>query len=154
MSVQEDPVVAAFVAAFVAATGHPAPAEAFAFGDQPAQADHLAQLVAAGRKRATAALFADLGHRQDQLPRPGDTAIVLDGSAHPVCVIRTVEVEVAPFDAVDESFAWDEGEGDRSLEYWITEHQRFFRHRCAALGIRFDVGLDVVLERFEMIWRP
>jgi uncharacterized protein YhfF len=146
--------VVAFVATFVAATGQEAPGEAFAFGDQPAQADELAQLVLAGRKRATAALFADLGHRQDQLPQPGDTAIVLDGSAHPVCVIRTVDVEVLPFHAVDETFAWDEGEGDRSLEYWIAEHERFFQHRCAELGIRFDVHLDVVLERFEVMWRP
>jgi uncharacterized protein YhfF len=153
VSVPEDPV-AAFMTAFVAATGQPAPEEAFAFGDQPAQADQLAQLVLAGRKRATAALFADLGHRQDQLPQPGDTAIVLDGSAHPLCVIRTIDVEVAPFHAVDEIFAWDEGEGDRSLEYWIAEHERFFRHRCAGLGIRFDEDLDVVLERFEVIWQP
>jgi uncharacterized protein YhfF len=153
VNVPEDPV-AAFVTAFVAATGEAVPGEAFAFGDQPAQADQLARLVLAGRKRATAALFADLGHRQDQLPQPGDTAIVLDGSAHPVCVIRTFDVEVVPFHSVDETFAWDEGEGDRSLEYWIAEHERFFQHRCAELGIRFDVDLDVVLERFRVIWRP
>jgi uncharacterized protein YhfF len=153
MSVREDRV-AAFVTTFVAATGHAAPVEAFAFGDQPAQADQLAQLVRTGQKRATAALFADLGHRQDQLPQPGDTAIVLDGSAHPVCVIRTVDVEVMPFHAVDETFAWDEGEGDRSLQYWSAEHERFFRHRCRELGIAFGADLEVVLERFEVIWRP
>lgn len=141
-----------FATAFAAATGEPPPQQAFAFGDSPELADELAALVLAGPKRATAALHADFGHRDDEVPRPGELAVVLDGSWAPVCVIRTVTVEVAPFSTVDAAFAWDEGEGDRSLDYWIAAHERFFRRRCEALGLEFSTDLEVVFERFELVW--
>lgn len=143
-----------FRAAFQAATGEPPPDDAFGFGDSPVLQDELAALVVSGRKRATAALRADLDHRGDELPRPGQLAIVLDGRGAPVCVIRTTQVVVAPFRTVDARFAWDEGEGDRSLEHWLAEHRRFFQGRCQQLGIRFSEDLPVVFERFEVTWPP
>lgn len=143
-----------FRAAFAEATGEPPPEDAFAFGDSPTMQDELAALVVAGRKRATAALLADLAHRGDTAPEPGQLAIVLDGSAAPVCVVRTTEVAVGPFRAVDARFAWDEGEGDRSLAYWVDVHRRFFTGRCRALGIPFSEELPVVFERFEVAWLP
>ena len=45
----------------------------------------------------------------------GALSVVLDGRGEPICVIRSVKVEVRPFGEVDEAFAWVEGEGDRSL---------------------------------------
>ena len=147
-----DPRVETFAATFARATGSDPPTEAFAFGDSPKMADELSALVASGHKRATAALHADHTHHGDPLPEPGDTAFVLDGAGEPVCVIRTTEVTVAPFGTVDDAFAWDEGEGDRSLNYWIAAHERFFRGRCEALGITFTPDLDVIFERFELVW--
>ena len=39
---------------------------------------------------------------------------------------ETVELSLRRFNGVDVAFAYDEGEGDRSLEYWRGAHRRYF----------------------------
>ena len=75
-------------------------------------------------------------------------AKLCSGHSGTACVIRTVSVEVRRFAQVDERFAWIEGEGDRSLEYWRAEHVRFFE----AEGRPVDDDTPVVLETFELLW--
>src|SRR5262249_20676091 len=84
------------------------------FGDSPAMATELANLVVVGTKRATASLRRDYADGRDPLPKIGDYVVVVDGEGAPCCIWRTVEIVVKPLDAVDEGFAWDEGEGDRT----------------------------------------
>lgn len=128
--------------------------DVFAFGDNPATQDELAELVMTGPKRATAALVLEFEAVGDPLPVPGVHSIVLDGRGRPRCVIRTTQVEVRPFREVDPAFAWDEGEGDRMLASWIDDHRRYFTRACDRLGHRFDEDMPVVLERFELVWVP
>jgi hypothetical protein len=45
----------------------------------------------------------------------------------PVAVIETLSVEQRRFDAIDEAFAREEGEGDQSLTFWRSVHEDFFR---------------------------
>ena len=124
----------------------------FAFGDTAGLADKLAGLVLNGPKRATAGLLLDCELGGEPMPRAGDHAVVLGGSGQPVCVIQTTEVRVKPLREADEAFAWDEGEGDRTLAYWRQAHDAYFTRRCAALGVAFSEDLDVVFERFEVVW--
>jgi uncharacterized protein YhfF len=91
----------------------------FAFGDSAEMADELASLVVHGPKRATAGLLADYERDHEPLPREGDYAVVVDGRGLPVAVVRTTQVEVKPLREVDAAFARDEGEGDRSLAWWL-----------------------------------
>lgn len=127
---------------------------AFAFGDSAGMADELAGLVVHGLKRATAGLLADYQHDDEPLPQPGEYAVVVNGRGLPVAVVRTTQVEVKPMREVDAAFAWDEGEGegDRSLAYWLDAHHRFFARRCAQLGVAFSDDLLTVFERFELDW--
>jgi len=136
------------------AAGHPDVqlASAFAFGDSKELADELADLVLNGPKRATAGLVLEFERDGEQLPRVGDHSIVLNGRGQPVCVIRTTGVEVKPLNQVDEQFAWDEGEGDRSLAWWRDAHDRYFIRQCDQLGVPFQDDLEVVFERFEVAW--
>ena len=120
---------------FVAATGIDGPTE-------------LALLVRDGPKRATAGLAAEYEAEGESLPKIGDLSVILDGQGEPVCVIRTTQVEFRRFGDVDESFAWDEGEGDRTLAWWRRAHMWFFE--------QFDIGVDedtpMILEWFELLW--
>ncbi len=125
---------------------------AFAFGDSKALADELAELVWTGPKRATATLLADFENDGEALPREGEHWVVVDGDGLPRCVIRTTKVDVKRFSDVDAADAWDEGEGDRSLEDWVAGHQRFFGRRCEHLGIEPSDDMMVVFERFEVVW--
>jgi uncharacterized protein YhfF len=138
---------------YTAASGTDAElAGSFAFGDTAQLADKLADLVLHGPKRATAGLLLDCELGGEPMPRAGDHSVILSGAGQPVCVIRTTEVQVKPLREADAAFAWDEGEGDRTLTWWRQAHDAYFTRRCAALGVAFSVDLDVVYERFEVVW--
>ncbi len=125
-----------------------------AFGDGPAMADELAALVLRGPKRATAGLHRDFGDGKDPLPRAGGHAVFVDGSGAPRGIWRTTEVTVKPLNAVDAAFAWDEGEGDRTLADWVAGHHRFFKRQAAQEGFEFREDLETVFERFRVVWPP
>ena len=143
-------MIEAFWAEFVAATGIDGPYEAWAFGDPslPDLATELALLVRDGPKRATAGLASDYEDETEALPAVGNLSVILDGEGSPVCVIRTTEVEIRSFGDVDEAFAWDEGEGDRTLDWWRRAHLWFFEKR----GTQVDGDTLMVLEHFDLLW--
>lgn len=122
--------------------------EAFAFGNSPRMADELAALVFAGRKRATASLLAEYRAEGEPLPDVGAFGVVLDGAGRPVALIRTRAVTVVAFRDVDEVFAWEEGEGDRSLRFWRDAHRAFF----ARSDPSFSEDSPIVCERFEVVY--
>ena len=124
------------------------------FGDSAAMADELAGLVTAGIKRASADLPAAYAAAGEPLPRIGGHWIVCDGTGAPVCVVRSVELRLGPLSSVDDSFAWDEGEGDRTRASWLAEHESFFRRIQHALGIEWSDDGEVLFERFRVVWPP
>ena len=126
--------------------------DVYAFGDSPALADQLLALVLHGPKRATAGLVSDYVRDGEELPVVGIHSVVLDGHGAPACVLRTTDVEVKPLNQVDEQFAWDEGEGDRSLSWWLDAHRRYFTRTAAGRGETFDDAEDCVFERFDLVW--
>lgn len=136
--------------------GHPhrsAGYTAWAFGDGPELAQELADLVMAGVKTATASLAQAYEIDSEPVPQPGDLSVILDGANEPVCIIETTEIRVLRFGHVDPQFAYDEGEGDRSLAYWREGHTRFFTRACREYGCTVDDDLPVVCERFRVIYR-
>jgi uncharacterized protein YhfF len=150
MTENRDTAVSDFWRSFVDATGIEGPYLAEAFGSDAETADELGRLVRDGQKRATTSLLSSYEEDYEPLPAVGDLSIVLDGRGTPLCVIRTISVDVRPFGLVDEAFAWVEGEGDRSLAYWRDAHVRFF----ASLGTPIDDDTMVVLDTFELLWSP
>ncbi len=145
----------AFWLRYLAATGHePVPpfVVADAFGDSAELADRLIDLVINGPKRATAGCVADYAAADEALPQAGDRWIACDGSGRPRALIRVTEVRVGPLSSVDEAFAWDEGEGDRTRADWLRGHTKFFLRRFAALGLEFHDEIPVAFERFEVLY--
>ncbi len=141
---------------YCSASGHakePTPNADF-FGDSRELADELCDLVLEGRKRATAGLVADYEREEVPVPEQGRHFIVADGAGESRCIVRTTDVRIGPVSGVDDAFAWDEGEGDRSRAYWLSAHRSFFGRRCADLRISYHDGLDVVFQRFEVVWPP
>jgi len=82
----------------------------------------------------------------------GGYSIVTDFEGEPQCVILTTEVRHLPFNEVDAQFAFDEGEGDRSLEYWQSAHRNFFTECCRDLGIEFSENLMICCKRFKVLF--
>ena len=113
----------------------------------------LAMLVREGGKTATCTALWTYEDEQKPLPERGDHSIVLDGDGAPVAIIETVEVVVMPFNEVTERFAYDEGEGDRSLVYWRKAHRRYFS-RQRFRNQAFDERMPLVCERFRVMHIP
>ena len=131
--------------------------EIVSFGDSEAMMDALADLVVAGRKRATAGLLRDYSQQgqrpQDKgWPAVGDLSIVVDAQGRPRCMCRTTEVRIGPLSSVDAAFAYDEGEGDRSREYWLASHHAFFSRLAAMDGFAMHDAIQTVFQRFAVIW--
>jgi uncharacterized protein YhfF len=123
-----------------------------AFGDDEAMATQLAELVIAGTKRATVSLLRDYADGRAPPPTVGDYVLVIDGAGTPRCIWRTAEIEIKPLGAVDDRFAWDEGEGDRTRAWWLAAHRRYFGRQAAREGFAFDDSIDTVFERFAVVW--
>ena len=125
-----------------------------AFGAGAEMATELAELVVAGIKRATAGLARQFGPDGEPPPVVGGYVVLLDGADRPRAIWRTTEVRIGPLNSVDERFAWDEGEGERTREWWLSAHRRFFGRRAAAQGFQIHDEIETVFERFEIVWPP
>ena len=121
------------------------------FGDSCQLADELGALIFDGTKTATCSALWEYEAEGASLPTVGSKLIVLDGNDVPLCVIDTTEVKVRPYDEVDARFAYEEGEGDRSLEYWRDAHWRFFSRNLPAIGKEPAPGMPLICERFRVI---
>jgi uncharacterized protein YhfF len=128
--------------------------EVVAFGDTAEMADELAELVVNGPKRATAGLLRDFGPGGEPMPEVGGHVVVIGGAGAPRCIWRTTEVTVKPLIAVDDAFAWDEGEGERSRDDWLHGHRHYFMRQAAREGFEFHDGIATVFERFAVVWPP
>ena len=58
---------------------------------------------------------------------------MLDGEGCPRYIWRTTEITIKPL-----SFAWDEGEGDRTRDWWLDAHRRYFGRQASREQFEFD----------------
>ena len=121
-------------------------------GSSPEMANELLGLILKGPKRATAYLLRDVEAGGEVMSRAGGHVVVLDGGDRPRAIWRTKTVDVKPLREVDDAFAWDEGEGDRTREDWLAMHRRYFAARASHEGFAFDDSLPAVFERFVLVW--
>ena len=106
-------------------------------------ADKLARLVLAGVKRATCWAASE-----GQKTHVGKPMVMLDGAGRPAAVIETTELVMWRFDQVDAAFAFDEGEGDRTLAYWRRAHRKYFERQGT-----FAPDMPLWCERFRLVAR-
>src|SRR3712207_890822 len=123
------------------------------WGDSPELADELGARIAAGTKTATCSALWEYEAEGSPLPETGSKTIVLDGDDDPLCIVETTEVEVRPYDEVDARFALEEGEGDRSLEYWREGPWGFFSRTLPGIGKETAAGMPLGCERVRGIGR-
>lgn len=123
----------------------------FSFGDSAEMANRLANLVQEGTKTATASALWQIEAGEEKLPEVSDFSVVLDGNGRPCCVIKTMEVEVVPFDEVQSEFARAEGEGFKSIDDWREGHWEYWSRTLQKIGRRPSRRMPVVCERFEVV---
>jgi uncharacterized protein YhfF len=72
--------------------------------------------------------------------------VMLDGSGRPRAILETVELTLRRFNEVDAAFAYDEGEGDRSLVHWRRAHRQYFERQG-----QFDEAMLLNCKRFRVV---
>jgi uncharacterized protein YhfF len=125
---------------------------ATAFGHTRAVADELAALIRSGDKRAHATLERDFEAEGDALPRAGEHIVVLDGRGAPRAIVRVRHVERRFFNDIDDEFAFECGEGDRTLAWWLVAYRQEFAERAEAQGFQVGEKAVLILEYFELVW--
>ncbi|MEZ5682006.1 MAG: ASCH domain-containing protein [Erythrobacter sp.] len=123
----------------------------FHFCDNQGDADLCADLVVAGRKRATAASRLELERGGIPLPKPGDLAVVTDFDGKARAVIETTKVDEVRFGDVTADFARAEGEGDLTLAWWRNAHDAYYRRVLVPHGIEVNDDLSIFCEHFEVV---
>ena len=136
------------------ALGIPTPSEVIAdsFSDNEREATELSILVDQGIKRATAPALWSFEKTGTQIPVVGGIFLVVNGKGEAVCIVKTTKVSIIPFNEINESNAFREGEGDRSLEYWRRVHIEFYKKQFESLGLIFDESMPIVFEEFDKVF--
>ncbi|QLG94165.1 ASCH domain-containing protein [Pseudomonas yamanorum] len=118
---------------------------AWPFGDTPEMADELAGLVIKGIKTAACCSLSSFKY-ENESPTIGGYSIILNSKGEPVCVVRVISMRIIRYCDVDQDLARKEGEGDRSLRYWMQGHKDFFQREGT-----FDEAMELVAEEFELV---
>ena len=127
--------------------------EAFRFGNTEQMANELADLVLSGVKTATSSLLWALEQEQQPVVQVGDFSIVTDWEHRPVCIIQTTEVNIVPFRDINAQFAYDYGEGDRTLVWWKQHLWDYYVQECALIDRQATVEMPLVCERFQVVYK-
>lgn len=127
------------------------PYDVWYFGNSSEMARRLGDLVLKGDKRATTTLL-ESAQKFEYTPSVGDYSIITDFEGTPICIIQMTEVSILPFDEVDAEYAFIEGEGDKSLNYWREGHRRFFTNDAAENGLEFNEKSLVICQKFNLLY--
>jgi len=132
---------------------HTTHADSYYFCSDEESANHLANLVVQGKKRATASLLWSYEADNEALPEVGQLSVITNWEGEPQCIVEVTEVEITTYNEVTAEFAFIEGEGDKSLEYWRRVHWEFFSMECEEIGKEPSEDMPVILEKFKVIWK-
>jgi len=124
------------------------------FADTPEAATAVGKLVRDGIKTTTSSLVWGLEQIGEPLPNVGKIELIVDGQGEPLCITELMEVEIKPFNAVDEQFAFAYGEGDRSLTFWLRDNWEFLARECVAIGCTPSETMPLVFQRFRVLYLP
>ena len=122
------------------------------FADTPEAATKVGKLVRDGIKTTTSSLLWGLEYLGEPLPKVGEISVVVDGNGDPLCISETTAVEIRPFNTVDEQFAFDYGEGERTLAYWLSDTWDFHSRWCREIEREPSETMPIVFQRFRLLY--
>jgi uncharacterized protein YhfF len=126
--------------------------EAFFFGFTPEDATEIAALVIDGKKTATGSVLWSCEADGKPISSAGDYSIVMNGDQDPVCIVRTTEVSIIPFDEVPEEYAREGAEGDLTLATWRPMYWQYIEMECERIGREPSSKAPLVMERFGVVY--
>lgn len=107
-------------------------------------------MVLSGRIRGESYPVLCFEAGQQPLPEIGEYNIICDEKDRAVCVVRTDAIARCTFSEVSQELL--ETEGYCSPAEWCAAKQPKFERLCAAAGIAFRNDLEILFERFEVVY--
>ncbi|NNE53648.1 MAG: ASCH domain-containing protein [Sulfitobacter sp.] len=120
-------------------------AVSFRYGDSATLNAEILALVRAGRKTVTCDAVAGFEARGEPRPEPGRIDIALDWVGKPALAVRTVTVDLIPFDAMPEALIAPQGEF-LDLDDWRAGYEAYLRRA----GL-FAPDVEMLVETFEVV---
>jgi len=124
----------------------------FFFCNNKKDADQCADLVVKKIKQATSPSVWWFTKNKEPFPKIGDLAIVTNWIGEPKAIIRTTKIELIKFKDISERYAFIEGEGDKSLEYWKKVHWDYYKNEMKEFNESPCENMEIVCEYLETIW--
>jgi uncharacterized protein YhfF len=124
---------------------------AFGFSLQEG-ATAISKLVLDGVKTATGSLFWSYQADSKSLSSVGDLWVVINGDSNPVCVAKTIDVEIIPFNEVPEDYARWGGERGCSLKSWRRMYWRYIVLECKRVGCEPAASAPMIMERSAVVY--
>lgn len=121
------------------------------FGNTKKEADYLLKLVISKKKKATSSLYFLYKNKPLSLPKAGDKNIITDSKGQNKCLIKITKVTIKPFSKINSKFAYKEGEGNKTLDYWKRTHKKFFIKTLKKLNKPFNEDILIVCEEFKVL---
>ena len=125
--------------------------ETWHLGDTKKLSNELVESVRTGEKTATSALVWELEANGEKLPSVKDIVVVTNWKGDPSCIIEITETEVRPFGEIDERFAFDYGEGDRTLKWWSKAMWDYYSEVCRKVGLEPSANMPISCQRFRLL---
>jgi uncharacterized protein YhfF len=107
--------------------------------------------VRTGQKTATSALVWELEAKGEKLPSVKDIVVVTNRKGDPSCIIEITGAEVRPFGDIGERFAFDCGEGDRTLKWWSRAMWDYYSEVCRKVGLEPSTSMPISCQRFRLL---
>ncbi|MCL9805470.1 ASCH domain-containing protein [Flavobacterium amniphilum] len=126
--------------------------QSFYFCDNKKEADECAELVMKKIKQATSPSAWWFEKNKEEIPKIGDIAIVTNWNKEPKAIIRTKKVEIVKFKNITPEYAFIEGEGNKTLEYWKKVHWAYYTNEMHKFSEKPNEEMKIVCEYFETIW--
>ncbi|MDX2319396.1 MAG: ASCH domain-containing protein [Moritella sp.] len=121
------------------------------FCNDEVNANHCADLISKGIKTATCSMKHWYQSGAEPMPKVGHLLVVTDWSGEPTSIVEITAVSECKYVDVTAEFAYSEGEGDRSLDWWRVAHWDFFAKECLTAEIEISEDMELVLEHFQVV---
>ena len=127
--------------------------ESWFFHNNELDANRLANLVVAGKKKTSSGLYYMYEEAGADLPVVGTKHIITDFEGKAKAIIQIVKVDTIPFNKITKEYAkLDMGTDIEPLKKWKKSHWDFFSSVFQESEKEPNENMLVVCEWFESIW--
>lgn len=114
--------------------------------------DYCLEQVLKGEKCGTTSLYKAYIAENEPIPKINDLMIVKNSKNEQIALIQNTQVSICKFNEVTEQMAYIEGEKDKTLKTWQSDHIKFFCEQCENHQLDpFIIDDLVVFEQFKLI---